>query len=563
MTGGTARVRFAIAFGVCLAATGALFWVGTPSPMLLAWAAFSAAILVLQPRFAPALLAVNAGFVAWIGHLFAPMYLGRNFDTWMHLTIVRRVVENGPFPPDPFYAGHSAAPLVSVIHHVYAAAAWLTELPIGQLWFWGIPLVAALTAAAAYFFHRELLGDSTAAFFAAMFYLVSRYFEWPTANYPRVVAPTFLLLSLALMLRGLRLDSRRLFVMAGLALGLAIAAHPIAGLMSAMVVGGVLLGEWLLEWRSGRGRSFTPLLLAVAGGAAIAAGPWIVCDFVALLNKGETAPLLQNAEGVAEDLAFFLKRDMQRILRAGAHTGDQGIRWVVLWGLPVLAGIARLFTVSCARRIRVYVTAAVAVVLVVMWSPLTPFFLEWFTPRYAARFIYALPIPALAGFGLAWMSRYRIGSGPRLAAAAVFSLYAALLLRSMDPRTAPELAPLSEKLTRPELEKIEPLIRDRVVLAARSIAYELPYFTGAFVTWNPQGHSNPWAWDRERIHGSLRILKGKSTPNTIRAFCDLNDVEFALLPIDAEEAIAPLKATGEFEQRAEIPGYVLLERQVR
>jgi hypothetical protein len=548
------------AVAVCLAATGALLWVGPPSLVMLAWAAVSAAVLVREPRFASALLAVNAGLAAWIGHLLAPIYLSRNFDTWMHLTIIRRVLENGPFPPDPFYAGHDAAPLVSVVHHVYAAAAWLLQLPIGELWFWGIPLVGAVTAAAAYFFHRELLGDSVAAFFAAMFYLVSRYFEWPTANYPRVVGPTFLLLSLGLLMRGLRLDSRRLLFMAGLALGFAIASHPIAGVMSSLVVGAFLLGEWSLEARAGRARSFVPALLAVGCGTAVAAAPWIYHDFVALLNKGETAPLLQNAESTAEDLRFFLTRDVGRIIRAGAHADEPGIRWIVLWALPVLAGSARLFTADGTRRIRIYVTAAIAVVIVVMWSPLTHFFLEWFTPRYVARFLYVLPFPALAGFGLAWACRSLDTTASRLAAAVVFVLYAALLLRSLEPPAAPEIPPVSETLARPELEKIEPLIHGRVVLAARNIAYELPYFTGAFVTWNAQGHSNPWAWDRERNRGSLKILKGKSSASTIRAFCDENAVEFALLPVDDTAALAPLQATGEFEQRAEIPGYVLLER---
>jgi hypothetical protein len=558
---GTAQVRLAVVWGCSLAAVAALLWVGTPSPWLLSVAAVNAAVLVLRPRFAPALLAVDAGVMAWRGHLLAPMYLGNNFDTWMHLTIIRRVLENGPFPPDPFYAGHSAAPLLSVVHHLYGAAAWLTQLPIGQIWFWGIPMVVVLIGAVAYFFHRELLGDSTAAFFAAMFYLVSRYFEWPTANYPRVVGPAFLLLSLALTLRGLRLDNRRLLLMAGLALGLAIAAHPVAGVMSAMLIGAVLLGEWILEWRAGRGRTFVPTLLAVVAGAAIMAGPWIVYDFVGLLNKGETAPILQNVENTAEDLPYFVKRHVARILRAGVPFGDPGLRWTVLWGLPVLLGVARLFTTACERRIRVYVTAATAVALVVMWSPLTDSFIAFFTPRYVARFFYVLPFPALAGFGLAWACRYRNGAGPRLAAAAVFTLYAALLLRSVDSPTLPEIEPPAAKLARPDLEKIEPLLRNRVVLSARDIAYELPYFTGAFVAWAPQGHSNQWTWDRERVRGALAILNGRSKPDAIRAFCERYEVEFALLSADADDAIGPLLATGEFQRRTEIPGYVLLERR--
>jgi hypothetical protein len=58
-------------------------------------------------------------------------------------------------------------------------------------------------------------------------------------------------------------------------------------------------------------------------------------------------------------------------------------------------------------------------------------------------------------------------------------------------------------------------------------------------------------------------LKGKSAPQAIIEFCDINAVEFALLPVAATEALAPLRATGEFEQRAEIPGYVLLERNTK
>jgi hypothetical protein len=205
--------------------------------------------------------------------------------------------------------------------------------------------------------------------------------------------------------------------------------------------------------------------------------------------------------------------------------------------------------------------AAAAVALVVMWSPLTDSFIAFFTARYIARFFYVLPFPALAGFGLAWACRYRNGTGPRLVVAAVFTLYAALLLRSVDSPTLPGIEQPVAKLTRPDLEKIEPLIRNRVVLAARDIAYELPYFTGAFVAWTPQGHSNQWAWDRERVRGALAILKGKSRPEAIRSFCRRYDVEFALLHADADEALGPLLATGEFQRRTEIPGYVLLERR--
>jgi uncharacterized membrane protein (UPF0136 family) len=522
-------------------------------------AAVHAAVLVLRPRWVPALLATDFALMAFRGFALAPMYFGKNFDTWMHLAIIRRVVENGPFPPDPFYAGYGAAPILSVVHQLYGAVVWLTGQPIDRIWLGGIPVVVVLIGAAAYFFHRELLGDAAAAFFAAMFYLVARYFEWPHANYPRVIGPTFLLLSLGLLLRGLRTDGRRLFVMAGLALGLAIAAHPITGIMSGMVVSAVLLGEWVLEGLSGRGRRFVPTVLAVAAGAAITAGPWIVYDLAAFLHKGETAPIVHDA---SPDLAFFLKVHYTRIGRAGVPFGDQGVRWVVLWVLPVVLGAARLLATDCERRIRVYVTAATAVALLALWSPFTDLFVEFFGPRYAARFFYVLPFPALAGFGLVWAGRRFEGVGPRIAVAAVFVLYSALLLRSMESRPPVPIPHPPPQLARPELEELEPLLQDRVVLAAPTTAYELPYFTGAFVVWNAQGHSNPWAWDAERIRGASAILDGRANPAAIRAFCDRYAVEFALLSEKKIEILEPLLATGEFQRRVELPGHVLLERRV-
>jgi hypothetical protein len=154
------------------------------------------------------------------------------------------------------------------------------------------------------------------------------------------------------------------------------------------------------------------------------------------------------------------------------------------------------------------------------------------------------------------------GPAPRLAATAVFTLYAALLLRSGETATSRGIEHPPWQLDRPALAELEPLLEDRVVLTTRVTAYELPYFTGAYVVWNYQKHSNPWAWDPERVRGARRILKGKEGPAAIHAFCERYGVDFALLRDDSNRALRALLATGEFHQRLEVPGYVLLERRV-
>ena len=125
-----------------------------------------------------------------------------------------------------------------------------------------------------------------------------------------------------------------------------------------------------------------PMALAVMAGAAITAGPWIVYDLFALLNRGEPAPALYDDWG---DLAFFLSQNLSRVRQSGMPLDDPRFSWVVFWGLPVLLGVVRLFAADCERRIRVYVVATAAVALIAFWSPFTDLFIDLFAPRYVAR----------------------------------------------------------------------------------------------------------------------------------------------------------------------------------
>ena len=288
----TLRTAGLFACAVAVGFAGA--WFGMPGPWRMLLAAVHAPILLFYRRWVPALLVADLGLAVWRAYVASPMYFGRQFDTWMHLAMIRRVLEHGPVPPDPYYVGYSAAPVLSLIHQLHGAAVWLTGQAIEEVWVWGIPVLTALIGLVAYFFHRELLRDSVAALFATIFFVAWRYFEWPHANYPRVVALGFYMLALGLLLRSLRNESRWGCAGAGLVLGLSIATHPISGATGAMVAAAVLLGEWIFAARAGSGRALVVSALVFVAGSVVTAGPWIAYDFLALLRVDQLPRIIED-----------------------------------------------------------------------------------------------------------------------------------------------------------------------------------------------------------------------------------------------------------------------------
>jgi hypothetical protein len=522
-------------------------------------AAVHAPILLFRRRWVPALLAADLGLASWRAYVASPMYFGTQFDTWMHLAMIRRVVEHGPIPPDPYYVGYSAAPVLSLIHQLHGAAVWLTGQPIGAVWVWGIPVFTALIGLVAYFFHREVLRDSVAALFATLFFVVWHEFKWPHADYPRVVALGFYMLALGLLLRSLRNESRWGCAGAGLVLGLSIATHPISGAIGAMVAAAVLLGEWISAARAGSGRTLVASALAFVAGSVITAGPWIAYDFIALLHVEELPPIIEDSK---HGLRYYLTVQILRGLGGAREIGDTSLRWLVLWGPPLLLGLARCLTTDTPRALRIYLAATLGVAAVVLGTPLREPLCDLFGPRYVARVLSVLPIPALAGIGLAWIARGARAVPAKAAAAFVLAVYVALPLRTTELRgfVPPSIPPAIP--ARPELTMLGDLFGQRVVLARKQDAYVLPFFAGAFVVWNHMGHSNPYAWDPARVHGARAIIAGRATPADIRRYAEEFAVDFALLLESRRRIIDLLVASGAFRRRMAVPGYVVLERVV-
>jgi hypothetical protein len=442
--------------------------------------------------------------------------------------------------------------LTSLVHHVYAVMALVSQRPIAELWRWGSPVAVTALGAAAYFAHRELFRERTAALFAALFYLVWRYQTWGHATYPRCVAPALYFVALGLLWRAIRSGGSGTSLGAGAALGLTFGVHPVTGSMGALVIAAVLGIEGVRRKLAGEGHAFALLALRVVLAAAVTASPWLVSDMLGWLAKVEGNPA---GTPPAFDMVDFT---LGKLKDDSPFSG-----WAFLSGGALLLGTVRLFGQTRDRLVPVYVAAAALAAAAAICSPATDLFREILGPRYVARFAYIFPLPALAGLGvsLAAVDRGRVRSTVFAASLIAVALYTAVLFRGVEPWQRPFTADPLPLTLRPELESLEPVLRSRVVVTNRNTAYVLPYFTGAFVAWNGfRHHANRWVYDGQRKIGTLKILGGRMSGSELQSYCDRYAVEFVLLPATLAGPIRYLLLTQQFRLRVVGEKFVLLER---
>ena len=522
------------------------------------------AVGMLRPRWLPGLLVLVAVLLCWEAAVQSSRIFGQGWDTWLHLGLIRRVLEHGPYPPDTNYLGHSAAPHTSLTHYIQATAWWITSLPGHTLWRASSPVVVACLAAISYFAHRELLRDRAAAALASVFYLSQKFFAVGWAVYPRVTAPALYLLTIGLLARGLRTSRPRLFLMAGLALGLTFGTHPVTGVMAILVVGSIIAIEGTRRIRRGELRALAGRSCWLLGGAAVAASAWVVGDLMALSSKTQTAPI-HFALNDQLDILLRLKY-VNLVPNYGLGPGLSRTWPLLLWAGPLSLGAWRALRRPRDPILLAYLVAAFGTVLIAVASPLTPFLMRVVGATYVARFVDTLPLAALAGLGLASSLPRENGSAnvvlaPRIVAGSAVALCIAAVLYGLSPWDTHLVASPRDRVERPELSQLEPLIHERVVLTDKYTAYVLPYFTGAFVVWTEQNHLNPWIYDEERAIGTKAILAGKADIPQTLAFCDKYAVDFILLRRRRFAALGEkLVHSGHFARRDSDQRYFLLER---
>lgn len=530
----------------------ALHW-RTPSPAMLALGAVHGLVMVLRPRWIPALLILDLPLVAWESAHEALKSFRPGYDSWVHMALIRRVVDFGPLPPHAFYVEHIAAPLYSVAHVAYASVATLFGVSVPTVWRWAHPVVVGAMTVAAYFAHRELLRRDAAALVAALVFVVLFRFAWGYAGYPRVIGPTLNLVALGLAFRALRSGRLAPALGAGAALGLAFACHPVSGLMGATILGLILLVEVFRGLRGSGASSVLRVAGAIVAVSLATAAPWLVGDAIAWMNRIPGDPV--SREG---SFAVFLQA---RLLLRLAH-----VSWPLLPIGVLAAGV--LCAVSRPRDplLLTYLGVASLLGAVLPMSFLGNRIAATLGWHYALRLIEVFPLPALAGLALtAWDHPGLAGRRlPRAVGLATLALCVSLLFWNL----APWQTPLRVRAPIPrDLAALEPVVQGRVVVAPRIEAYRLPGLTGAFVAWNGfNNHGNRWIYDPRRRLGANQIIAGHVAPQhwdfgiaSWTEFMERYRVELVVLRDTQIDARTSLQATGRFAVIEETDAYVVLE----
>ncbi len=204
------------------------------------------------------LLVVGAGAWALVGSRQLFPYLSEDHDEGLYLLQANALAEGHLFPPAPKHA-EAFRPFLSVLSDgrfvlkyapVHASILAVSVRLTGEARP-ALALIAVGVLVLTYALAKEVLGEPFLAALATAFLALSPLFLVQTATFLAYCSSLLLLEGFALaLLRGVRLNSRRLLSLSGLIFGLALFARPFDAILWAVPIG--LYGVW--SQRADRGR---------------------------------------------------------------------------------------------------------------------------------------------------------------------------------------------------------------------------------------------------------------------------------------------------------------------
>jgi len=173
-----------------------------------------------------AVIIIDTALIAISASLSHQMIYNMGYDTWMHLAIIQRGVENGLFGGDPYYLNFPTTPHYSIVNVLYILLSKITGIAPHLLWGNLSFVFAGLIFLACVWWHKELFEDSISGWFAGLLFILSISIKWHYATYPRNIALIFFFLSLLFYLRSVK---NRYIIYCGISFGFCIMSHLFTG----------------------------------------------------------------------------------------------------------------------------------------------------------------------------------------------------------------------------------------------------------------------------------------------------------------------------------------------
>jgi hypothetical protein len=494
-------------------------------------------------------IAVDTALIILATSLTHQLIYDIGYDTWMHLAIIQRGIENGLFAGEPYYAGYPNTLHYSIVDVFYMLLSKITGISPLTLWGNLSIMFAPLIFLVCIMWYKELFGDLRLGWLAGLLFMLSISTKWHFATYTRNIAFIFFFLSLLFYFRSAK--QKRYILYCGISFGFCIMSHLFTGVMCFTFLIAHIFLTWGVDAIHRKKRlwieDFKRLLFIPVGG--IVASPWLTIFGKQALTHTEISTIhyfLPDWHIQANILGWVFTIYKPNLFF--------GIYQNILWILASVGFFICLYHIIRGnyKPIHIFlVTAAVIPVLVL----LTPFYMtivhifgEWMP----SRFVKVMSVPPLAALGCGMIIRFlndlrvnhKMGksivvnsSGIILGLifmATIISFVVKVQITQKDFYTNRYrlLTPLD--MCSDDLSSLKDMIRDRVVLTDPITSYFLTYYTSAYVVAIPPAHGSPYINHEARNADVLTIFDPDTDSAKRYELLDKYQVKYVMLNLRAK-----------------------------
>jgi hypothetical protein len=488
------------------------------------------------------IISIDTALIATAVCLTRQQIYNIGYDTWMHLAIIQRGVENGLFTGDPYYLGFPTTPHYSIVDVFYVLLSAVSGIAPHLLWGNLSFIFVALIFLTCIWWYKELFDDSTLSWLAGLLFILSITIKWHYATYPRNIAFIFFFLSHLFYFKSVRTKQDRYTLYSGISIGFCIMSHLFTGVMCFTSLITYILMSWGIDavhrkprlWKEDLRRlAFIPIGLIVSS-------PWLVMFGKQALAHTEISMShysLPDWDAKTTILGWTFTIYKTKLFWEIYPT--------LLW---ILTGIGLLICLYYIIRgsykpLHVFLVSAaiipVIVLLTPLYSPIVHIFGEWMP----SRFIRIMPVPPLAALSIGMILYFfaSIRANHRIQRPVIRSLGIILVLIFMIIIIPPIITTQKNLYTSrnqvlttlntwdSDFNALKDTLKDKVVLTDPWTSYFLPYYTSAYTVAIPAAHGSPYINHEARLDDVSVMFNPQTDPANRYELLDRYNVEYVML----------------------------------